>query len=108
MVPNNSKSLRAILRETAGCQVYYNPPETLKMEFPCIRITDTSLSHKKANNNKYIRIRGYSAIYFTRVCDDPVIWELDKLPYIDWGSSYRGSNNLYCYPFTVKIYDTNI
>lgn len=104
MVQNDSYKLCKMLEEVAGCKVYFNSGE--RMEYPCIRIQDTSISHVFANNHKYLQKRSYQGYFITRDCEDPIIDKLDELRCIDWASSYRGQDNLYHYPFVIKHFTT--
>lgn len=43
-------------------RVYYNPPSSVKMKYPCIRYKSVPPDIKRANNGIYNKTNGYEAI----------------------------------------------
>lgn len=73
--------------------VYYNPPETLKMVYPCIRYTKKTIDVKRASNVIYTQKTCYEVIVISTRPDDPVIEKIMALPYCSYDRPYK-SNNL--------------
>lgn len=40
-------------------RVYYQPPESIKMEYPCIKYSRTGVNLRRANNGVYITVNRY-------------------------------------------------
>lgn len=81
--------------------VYFNPPESLKMKYPCIRYSAESPFTKRANNGTYMLVRKYEGIVIDRN-PDSVIAEsiLAAFPMCSLGSPYP-ADNLNHFPFTL-------
>lgn len=61
-------------------KVYYQPPETLKMEYPCIRYTKKAPNVKNADNAKYSIINQYEITIISKTPDDPSIDAILAMP----------------------------
>lgn len=59
--------------------VYYQPPATLQMKYPCIVYDLDSYDSIYADNDPYALLRRYQITYIDRNPDAPVIEELLKL-----------------------------
>lgn len=42
--------------------VYFQPPESVKMNYPCIRCSWTGIEQRRANNGSYLRTNKYELI----------------------------------------------
>ena len=73
--------------------VYHQPPESLKMEYPCIRYSKTDIDSKYANNIKYINTNLYTVTVIDRRPDNEVIQKILELPLSSFDRHYV-SNNL--------------
>ena len=51
---------------------YFNPPESLKMEYPCIRYKLADIDSKYSNNKKYKNTKQYEAIVIDRDPDSEI------------------------------------
>lgn len=81
-------------------QVYFQPPESMKLEYPCIIYKLTGFFDVHADNDKYHTKRQYEAILITRDPDDAAIDKLHALQYCSLSTPYA-SNNLNHYPFKI-------
>lgn len=61
--------------------VYYQPPSTLVMKYPCIVYNLDDDEVKYANNVSYNRRKRYQVTFISRDPDDPVPDQLVELPY---------------------------
>lgn len=81
-------------------KVYFQPPESIKMEYPCIRYNVNSDYNLKADNKLY----NHRTMYLVTVVDknpDSVIPDaLRVLPYSDFERWYT-SDNLNHWVFTI-------
>lgn len=72
--------------------VYYQAPESVKMEYPAIRYKKSDIDTKHANNNLYIHKNKYEIIVIDRTPDNSVINELLKLPMCTYDRHYTADN----------------
>lgn len=72
--------------------VYYQAPESVKMEYPAIRYKRSDVDTKSANDKPYIHKNKYEIIVIDRKPDNPVIDKLLKLPMCTYDRSYTADN----------------
>lgn len=80
--------------------VYYQPPESVKMEYPAIKYSVDDIDKKSANDAAYIITKRYELTVISKRPDDPVIDKLLQLPMCSFERHYV-SNNLNHYVFTL-------
>ena len=68
-----NRELRALLPSK---HVYYEPPETLKLEYPCIVYHRDFVLTNKADNRNYIMQNRYQLILIDRDGDNPVVKDI--------------------------------
>ena len=82
--------LHNIFIELLGsAHVYYQPPESVKMEYTAIRYTKKNIESRYANNATYSLMRCYEVIVIAKRPDDPVIDKLLALPYCSYDRNYK-------------------
>lgn len=82
--------LQAKLEELLGVKhVYYQPPESLKLEYPAIVYSKSKITTRKANNSTYYKTTRYDITVIDKRPDNPVIEKLMKLPYCSYDRSYK-------------------
>lgn len=85
--------LQVKLEELLGFKhVYYNPPESIKMEYPAIRYSKSRIDAKKANNSTYKKSTRYDITVIDRRPDNPVIDKLLEFPYCSYDRNYKSDN----------------
>lgn len=85
--------LQELLEELLGSgNVYYQPPESVKMEYPAIRYTKSNIESDYANNKKYLKRKRYEITVMSKRPDDPVIEKLLDLPYCTFDRHYKADN----------------
>nr|DAQ03882.1 MAG TPA: tail completion protein [Caudoviricetes sp.] len=85
--------LQSKLEELLGCKhVYYQPPESVKMEYPAIRYSKKSIAVDHADDTAYLKNKSYELIVISRKPDEPVIEKLLDLPYCSFNTSYKADN----------------
>lgn len=82
-------NLQTKLEELLGSHnVYYQPPENLKMEYPAIRYSKSDMEDIYASNKKYISMDVYDLVVISKKPDNPVIKKLLELPYSEFDRHY--------------------
>lgn len=72
--------------------VYFQPPETLKMEYPCIRYDISTIKVNHADNIKYLNTDAYELIYISRFPDNDKLKKLLELPLTSFSRHYISDN----------------
>lgn len=87
-------TLHSTLVELLGSSnVYYQPPESKKMEYPCIRYSVNEIDSKYANNKNYVNTKGYILTVISKKPDEEVIKKiLDTLPMSSFDRHYVSDN----------------
>lgn len=74
--------------------VYYQPPENLKMIYPCIRYSKSDVATKKASDRIYIKDNRYEITVIDKNPDSAIPDSiLERFPYCSFDRWYP-SNNL--------------
>lgn len=60
--------------------VYYQPPESLKMKYPCIRYERSIISNEHASNGVYRSIPSYTVTVIDEDPDSPFVTAIASLP----------------------------
>ena len=82
--------LQKKLEELLGYNhVYYQPPETLKIEYPAIVYSKSKIETKKANNSMYSKKIRYDITVIDKRPDNLVIDKLMELPYCSYDRPYK-------------------
>ena len=83
---NDRLELHELLREILGSSnVYFQPPESVKMEYPAIRYARNRINNTSADN-------GYTRTVIDRDPDSEVVERLSKVPCIMYDRSYVADN----------------
>lgn len=87
--------LQAKLEELLGNKhVYYQPPESVKMEYPAIVYSKKDIDKVRADDTSYLLNTSYEIIVIDKKPDNPVINKLLELPMCGFDRTYK-SDNLY-------------
>lgn len=81
--------------------VYFQPPENIKLKYPCILYTLSGNDVKHADNTKYNRINQYSVTLIDKNPESEFHDKINKLPYCRFDRPYSadGLNH-----FTYTLY----
>lgn len=95
-------NLHEVLCEVLGTEeVYFNPPESKKMSYPCIRYELSDPDLKYANDRNYSKTSKYEGVVIDwdpeSTIPDSV---LSRFPMCRLGKPYR-ADNLNHFPFTL-------
>lgn len=75
--------------------VYYNPPSSIRMNFPCFRFELNNIDVKHADNKAYARKPRWAVTYISRNLEDIEVVSkqmLDIFPYCNFDTSFRADN----------------
>lgn len=93
--------LQAILENTIGSKnVYFQPPENLKLKYPCVVYAVDGAVIDYANNLPYIFTKRYQLTLIELDPDSGLADRLGRLPMCSFDRPYRASN-LYHSVFTI-------
>ena len=95
--------LQTTLQDILGSKnVYYDPPETLKISYPAIIYSKSGLINKKADDANYHINTIYDITVIDKRPDNPVIKKLLELPYCSYDRHFV-SDNLHHDTLTIYI-----
>ena len=80
--------------------VYFQPPESLKIQYPAITYELSGVQTTVANNSVYREKKRYTVTFITDDPDSEKVDEFIRLPYCSFDRSYT-SDNLNHYVFTI-------
>lgn len=90
----NQKELQKKLEELLGSRnVYFQPPENIKLKYPCIIYELNSFDRDYADNLPYLGALRYSLMYVSRTPVDDIFDKLCEMPY-SWFERAFVSDNL--------------
>lgn len=90
-----------ILCQILGCRhVYYNPPESIRLCYPCIVYHKSSEQKIPADDIAYLKHRSYQVTVIDCEPDSPIADKVAELPRCSFGNAYV-SENLYHTSYTV-------
>lgn len=94
--------LHAILKGILGSDnVYFQPPPTLTLKYPCIVYDRDDVDVQHADNNPYKHQCRYQITAISTTPDNPVVEELLMLPTVEFGRSFSAD---YLTHDTMRIY----
>lgn len=89
-----------LTRELGSRNVYYQPPETVKMVYPCIVYQREADFTNHADNRVYLRKRKYALTVIDKNPDSAIPDRIAELPLCTMERFYA-SENLNHYAFTI-------
>ena len=88
--------------ELGSRNVYFQPPEGFKMQYPCIVYSFEGESRRAANNGKYLSFDRYSITVIDRDPASEIPEKIDALQYCSFDRPFK-SDNLYHFVFTIYV-----
>lgn len=89
----NRLELHDILEGIVGSDhVYYQPPASVRMEYPCIRYERNSIDNWHADNKPYMTENSYALTVIDRDPDSRIVAEVSKLPLCRHNRHYTKDN----------------
>lgn len=82
-------SLQEILVNILGSNnVYFQPPETIRLQYPCIIYERSDIDKKYADNRTYTSMVRYSLTLITRSPESDLVKSILELPYCSYDRYY--------------------
>ena len=72
--------------------VYFQPPESKKMEYPAIKYSMDDIDKRSADDTAYMLTKKYELIVISKKPDHPVINKLLQLPMCSYNRHYTADN----------------
>lgn len=89
----NRVQLQALLEELIGSRnVYFQPPESFKLSYPCIIYSRNAGKTKFANDNPYSYQRGYKVTVIDKNPDSEIPVKVATLPMCIFDRHYTADN----------------
>lgn len=90
---NNRLGLHEVLCDILGTRsVYYQPPETVKMKYPAIVYSRSSIDNKHGDNLPYIQNYSYTVTLVDKNPDSEFAHKLAQLPMCRFIRNYQAEN----------------
>lgn len=95
--------LHRILSSIIGTdkKVYFQPPESIKLLYPCIIYREDYIDARYADNIPYLRQKRYSVTVIDRDPDSVIVEQISELPACRFERSFT-SDNLYHTVFNIS------
>lgn len=85
--------LHSILTEALGSKnVYYQPPPSVKLDYPCIIYQREEMNVKHADNKLYKRRDRYQVTIIDRNPDSKIRFRVEELPLCRYNRFYTAQN----------------
>lgn len=86
-------NLQQILVNILGSNnVYFQPPETISLTYPCIIYERDDINQKFADNRTYFDMVRYSITLITRSPDSDIVNDILALPYCSYDRYYAADS----------------
>lgn len=72
--------------------VYFQPPESLKLSYPAIVYSMSGMTRKHADDKEYIRRKRYEITVIDKRPDNPAIDAILQFPYSYYDRPYKADN----------------
>lgn len=90
---NNRLNLHELLCKTLGSrQVYFQPPESVKMKYPAIVYSRNRIDNEHANDGVYIQSPSYSITVIDKNPDSDIVERVSRLPRCRFDRHYTADN----------------
>ena len=85
--------LHELLCETLGSRnVYFQPPDSVKMAYPAIVYSRNNISNKFANDSVYKQSLGYTVTVIDEDPDSEIVAKVSKLPMCSFDRHFTSDN----------------
>ncbi len=90
---NNRLKLHELLCETLGSrQVYFQPPESVKMKYPAIVYSRNRIDNEHADDDVYMQSPSYSVTVIDKNPDSEIVENISLLPRCRFDRHYISDN----------------
>lgn len=88
----NRYKLHGMLEEVLGSKnVYYQPPESVKMKYPAIVYELSNIERTNADDRAYKTDRAYKVTFISKCPDDETVDRLSELPMCRFNRFYAAA-----------------
>lgn len=95
------KELQSALEGITGVnKVYFQPPESIRLEYPCIVYSIKNHGFNHANDDKYIGVDKYEAVLIQKTYNESLIKSILRMKFCSHDAEYL-NDNLYHDAFTI-------
>lgn len=98
-MPKPWTSLRDIFLNMVP-NVYFQPPESVKMVYPCIKFKLSNIVNTHADNIAYNQTTAYEITYISKRPDEEMRYKIAQLPMCSFDRHYS-ADNLNHYVYTI-------
>lgn len=85
--------LQELLETTLGSRnVYFQPPESMKIQYPAIVYSRDDIANSFANDNVYRQVYAYQIIVIDKDPDSEIVGRVSKLPTCKFRRHYKSDN----------------
>lgn len=85
--------LQSLLEKVIGNRnVYFQPPNNLRMHYPAIRYSLSNVSNRHADNTPYTQYNEYELTIIDYDPDSPIVKAVSSLPFCRFDRSYKADN----------------
>lgn len=89
----NRPDLQALLEELLESEnVYYQPPSSVRMNYPAIVYSRKSIENTSANNAAYMQTTSYEITVIDKNPDSEIVTKVSKLPMCRHDRHYTADN----------------
>lgn len=100
-MPSSRIAFRNYLKEQIGIEnLYFQPPASIKMNYPAIVYSIARVDNKFAANKNYLQFIGYQVIVIDKDPDSYIFKKVSRLPKCSFDRSFT-SDNLNHFVFTI-------
>ena len=90
---NRREELHEILCEALGSRnVYFQPPESIKMKYPAIVYFRDDIDNSFANDSVYMQSLAYSVTVIDSDPDSEIVAKVSRLPRCQYDRHYKADN----------------
>ena len=72
--------------------VYFQPPESVKLDYPCIIYERSGIRNNSANNKLYLKHKSYTVTFISEDPDSEIPDKLLELPYCGFDRHFTSDN----------------
>lgn len=92
--------LRKLMLEFNGW-VYYQPPESIRLQYPCIIYNIDSKDIRPADNRPYMKKSCYQVMIIDEDPDSKIPEKVEELPFVRWSNHFTQDD---LHHFVYKLY----
>lgn len=90
---NNRLKLHELLCEALGSRhVYFQPPESVRMQYPAIVYSRNNIDNEHANDGVYMQSPSYNVTVIDKNPDSDIVDKISRLPMCRFDRHYAADN----------------